>query len=201
MPTTSRHCRPDTHCLNSSTRPHTQAAPTRAPIEDPHTTSGWIPCFASAWITPICDQPRAAPLPSARPTMGAPFLRGMGGFSNIDGTKLSMVLRSDFGREQRRACAAKAAPKASSASLNQSSVQIVHIAIGNAHTGELSDLQMLSAGNHDKTVDLRGVGTGTSDRTVFVDLINKNIHLAIDPALQALGGNIILERHQAHAAL
>jgi hypothetical protein len=41
-----------------------------APTEVPQTTSGSIPSANRALITPMCDQPRDAPAPRARPIFG-----------------------------------------------------------------------------------------------------------------------------------
>ena len=42
----------------------------QSPIEHPHTMSGSMPASASASMIPMCDHPRAEPLPSARPMRG-----------------------------------------------------------------------------------------------------------------------------------
>jgi hypothetical protein len=39
-------------------------------MEVPQTIWGEMPAASSARMTPTCDQPRAAPLPSARPIRG-----------------------------------------------------------------------------------------------------------------------------------
>ncbi len=57
----------DTHSSSQSRSPFAYTAPTSAPIEVPHTTSGLMPASCNARIAPICAQPRAAPPPNTSP--------------------------------------------------------------------------------------------------------------------------------------
>ena len=56
-----------TRCFSRPMFPVAYAAPTIEPMDVPHTISGWMSSSASASMMPICDQPRAEPLPSANP--------------------------------------------------------------------------------------------------------------------------------------
>jgi hypothetical protein len=51
----------------------------------PHTMSGSMPASASASMTPMCDQPRAAPLPSARPMRGLAIDLHLGATTDVKG--------------------------------------------------------------------------------------------------------------------
>ena len=67
---TARALKPRTHCSKRSRSPAAYAAPTMAPTDAPATMSGLSPASASACNTPMCAQPRAEPLPRARPIRG-----------------------------------------------------------------------------------------------------------------------------------
>ena len=75
---TSRCVRVQTHRSRSARRPAAQAAPTSAPTEAPVITSGRRPRSASARRMPMCAQPRAEPLLSARPRRGRVSRSGHG---------------------------------------------------------------------------------------------------------------------------
>ena len=58
-----------THDSSAGSRLQAYAAPTSEPIEQPATISISIPARWRALMTPMCDHPRAAPAPSARPIL------------------------------------------------------------------------------------------------------------------------------------
>jgi hypothetical protein len=64
--------------------PEAYSAATKLPAEVPTIRSGRIPLSSNTWITPMCEKPRAAPPPSARPMrggFGGGFAAGAGGGS------------------------------------------------------------------------------------------------------------------------
>src|SRR5690606_15924492 len=69
-PTTLCQVRPRTQLSRDSSWLSAYAAPTKAPIDVPQTMSGAMPASSSTRIIPICDQPRADPLPRASPILG-----------------------------------------------------------------------------------------------------------------------------------
>ena len=119
IPTTSCQSSDLTQVPSCSIRPETRAAPTSAPIEHPQTTSGRMPCCASACTTPICAQPRAAPLPSARPITGLPsFL-----VSGVESYMLPPASAQGFG------------------------IQVVDIAVSDPHPNEFTRFEFGTLGN------------------------------------------------------
>src|SRR5690606_3622185 len=84
--------------------------------------------------------------------------------------------------------------------LQGSGVEVVDVAIGDAHTRELADLEVFAVGDDDHAVDLGRIRAGTGERTLLVDVVDEHVDLAVDPAFETLRGDILLEGHQAHAA-
>src|SRR5690606_19216411 len=67
--TMARQSTPTAHSLSASRRPAAGSPPPSAPIEVTAPSTGSMPASTRASTTPICDQPRAAPPPSASPIL------------------------------------------------------------------------------------------------------------------------------------
>jgi hypothetical protein len=80
-------------------------------------------------------------------------------------------------------------------------IEVVHVAVGNAHAGEFADFEVFAVRDVHQAVDFRRVGLAAGDSALLVDLLDQHLDLAADPAFEALRADVLLQLHQALPAL